>query len=113
MLEILASRDEGRASPTVLRELLVVKEHGGVGGGASGDLMLLCGRFLCVVMCSGTVWWKLMKLDLETIMSKYRIDVGMCAHGEPVDGANDALVDLGAALEIRVVHARWGKEVYW
>ena len=40
-------------------------------------------------------------------------DIRARASGEPVNGSDDALVDLGSALEIRVAVAWRGKRVDW
>jgi len=40
-------------------------------------------------------------------------DIRARASGEPVNGSDDALVDLGLALEIRVAVTWWGKRVDW
>ena len=42
---------------------------------------------------------------------KYGSNIGACACGKPVDGAENALVYLGAALQIRVVLVWWGERV--
>ena len=44
---------------------------------------------------------------------KDRCNIRTAACGHPVDGAVDALVNFGAALEIRIVCSSWRKRIDW
>ena len=44
---------------------------------------------------------------------KDRCNIRTAACGQPVDGADDALVNFGAALEVRIVRSSWRKRINW